>query len=119
MELQQEVEAFYIIPAVRRELAKHLVALGLTQRDVAKKLGVTDAAVSQYLSNKRGTAYEYDAHIIAAMQTAAKNIRDADSEHVLRKEMELLCTLLKKEKVICAIHKKNTTVKDGCSSCFD
>lgn len=119
MELQQEVEAFYIIPALRRELAKHLVALGLTQRDVAKKLGVTDAAVSQYLSNKRGTAFEYDATITKAMAAAAKRMQATSSDAIIRKEIDALCALLKDEKVICAIHKKNTTVKDGCSSCFD
>ncbi len=119
MELPQEIEAFYAIPAVRRELARRLVALGMTQRDVARKLEVTDAAVSQYLSNKRGTAMEFSVQIDKALTDAAQRIRSASSSLVVRKELQLLVELLKSQKVICDIHRKHGTVKEGCSTCFE
>ena len=52
--LPQEIEVWYIIPAIRRELAKNMIEKhGLTQKEAAEKLGLTEAAVSRYVSGKR------------------------------------------------------------------
>ena len=43
------------LPAIRRELAIALISThGLSQREAAELLGVTPAAICQYLSKKRG-----------------------------------------------------------------
>jgi predicted transcriptional regulator len=43
------------IPTLRAEMVLRLVQRdGISQSDVAKRLGVTRAAISQYLSGKRG-----------------------------------------------------------------
>ncbi|MCU0632392.1 MAG: helix-turn-helix domain-containing protein [Methanolinea sp.] len=45
------------LPAMRAEMVFRLVhQQGLSQSDAAKRLGITRAAVSQYLSRKRGDA---------------------------------------------------------------
>lgn len=45
------------LPSMRAEMVSRLVhRQGLSQSDAAKRLGVTRAAVSQYLSRKRGDA---------------------------------------------------------------
>ena len=54
LKLRQEIEVWYVIPAIRKEIAKGLVKKGLKQRAVARKLEITDAAVSQYFNSKRG-----------------------------------------------------------------
>jgi predicted transcriptional regulator len=52
--LPQEVEVWYIIPAVRKELAKLLTnKYGLSYEKAGKILGISKAAVSQYISDKR------------------------------------------------------------------
>jgi uncharacterized protein len=44
-----------LLPPMRAEMVSRLVQKqGLSQSDAAKRLGVTRAAVSQYLSKKRG-----------------------------------------------------------------
>lgn len=44
-----------LLPPMRAEMVSRLVnRLGLSQSDAARKLGVTRAAVSQYMSRKRG-----------------------------------------------------------------
>jgi predicted transcriptional regulator len=44
-----------LLPAIRRELAISLIKdHKLSQKEVAKKLGLTEAAVSRYISGKRG-----------------------------------------------------------------
>ena len=58
MKIPCEVVVWDLLPTLRKGVAKELVTVhGFTQSRVAKVFGVTDAAVSQYLRNKRG---EYD-----------------------------------------------------------
>jgi predicted transcriptional regulator len=46
-----------ILPPMRAEMVSRLVQKqGLSQSDAAKRLGVTRAAVSQYMSKKRGVS---------------------------------------------------------------
>ncbi|MBR5999165.1 MAG: transcriptional regulator, partial [Candidatus Methanomethylophilaceae archaeon] len=58
MKIPCEIVVWYLLPTIRKGMARELVANhGYTQSKVARTFGVTDAAVSQYLRNKRG---EYD-----------------------------------------------------------
>ena len=41
------------VPAIKAKLAKELKKKGCSQKEIATILGVTEAAVSQYLSGKR------------------------------------------------------------------
>lgn len=62
MDPQCEVIGKYVLPIFRSMLAKELVQkYHLSQTETAKKLGTTQAAVSQYLSSKR--AYKGLAHV--------------------------------------------------------
>ena len=54
MDPQCEVIGKYVLPIFRSILAKELVQkYHLSQTEIAKKLGTTQAAISQYLSSKR------------------------------------------------------------------
>ena len=47
------------LPMIRREIAESMINnFGLTQKEAAEKLGVTPAAICQYLSKKRGNTIE-------------------------------------------------------------
>jgi predicted transcriptional regulator len=62
MDPRCEIVGKYILPIYRSILARELVQkYNLTQTEAAKKLGTTQAAVSQYLSSKR--AYKGIEHI--------------------------------------------------------
>ena len=62
MDPQCEIVGKYVLPIFRSMLAKELVQkYHLSQTEAAKKLGTTQAAVSQYLSSKR--AYKGIAHV--------------------------------------------------------
>jgi hypothetical protein len=119
MELPQEVEAFYVIPAIRRELARRLVATGMPQRAAAERLGVTPAAVSQYLANKRGTVHGYAPRVVAALDDAAARIAATTDPKVTRAAIDRLCTVMRDEKVICDLHRKHADVPGGCATCFE
>ena len=52
--LPQEIEVWYIIPAIRRDMSKILVdEHKLSYERTAEFLEITKAAVSQYINNKR------------------------------------------------------------------
>ena len=43
------------LPVIRKEIAESMINdFGLSQKDTAEKLGITPAAVCQYVSRKRG-----------------------------------------------------------------
>jgi predicted transcriptional regulator len=48
-----EAAANYIVPMAKANLARKLKKKGLSQRDIAARLNVTESAVSYYLSGKR------------------------------------------------------------------
>lgn len=49
-----ETVVWDVLPCLRSALARRLKQKGMRQTDVAELLGVSPAAVSQYLSKKRG-----------------------------------------------------------------
>ena len=88
---------WYGIPVIRRELAFSLInQFGLSQKEAAEKLGITPAAVSQYLSKKRGRISILDERIIGEIRLSAKKINEK-GETVLNSEICNLCKKLKSE----------------------
>jgi predicted transcriptional regulator len=88
---------WYGIPVVRRELAFSLInQFGLSQKDAAEKLGITPAAVSQYLSKKRGKITILDKRILNEINNSAKIIHE-NGKPVLNSEICKICHILKSE----------------------
>lgn len=54
MKLPCETAVWYLLPVVKSELAKELSDRGMSQKKIAEVIDVTQAAVSQYISKKRG-----------------------------------------------------------------
>jgi predicted transcriptional regulator len=51
-----EIIVQYVLPAIRAEMAVRMRDEGISQAQIARILGVTPAAVNQYVKSKRGTA---------------------------------------------------------------
>ena len=63
------------LPFLRKEIAKSMVNdFGLSQNEAAKKLSITPAAVSQYLSGKRGDIKVKDKDVLREINISAENI---------------------------------------------
>jgi len=87
-----ETSIWYILPLIRRALARALIEEhGLTQSQAAKRLGLTSAAVSQYVSGKRGGLQVRDARVLKEIKSAAKRIAKADAEADIQEEICRLC----------------------------
>lgn len=116
--MPQEIEVWYIIPALRRELTKALINNhNLSQKEVAKLLGITEAAISQYMHSKRAKELAFTKELEKSIKEAAQRIVK-DPKAVLY-EMNRLCTETKDCKFICDIHHKyDKGLTNRCEICF-
>jgi len=102
-----EIVAKYILPIFRSMIAKELIEkYNFTQVAAAKKLGTTQAAISQYIHSKRGyKGVEQFGDVLADVQSAAIEtaksiaIGKIGADEVMAKFCEL-CTKLREEKKI-------------------
>lgn len=62
-----------LLPAICRELALDMGKAGMPQNTIAKALGTTSAAISQYVSGKRG-GQKLDAKTLLACRKVARQI---------------------------------------------
>jgi len=100
--LPQEIEVWYIIPAIRRELARCMIAEGgMTYEKVGNILGITKAAVSQYLANKRASKIKLPPQIEPEVAKACVNIAENKSNAV--KEIDRLLKIIRKKGYICRV----------------
>lgn len=112
----QELEAAYVLPALRRELARALRAHGVGQKDIAKRLGVTEAAVSQYAHNKRGTDIAFDRETQEHIKEVALRITNAQS--LLAETQGLLARIWQKRKICVICQDHNPHIPKTCAVCF-
>jgi len=100
----QEIEVLYIIPAIRRELAKALIKVNLSQKAVAQILGITPAAISQYISEKRAKEVKFNEAFQKLIEESAKKI--AQNHYLVIQEINELCHDFRKSDLICQVHKQ-------------
>ena len=111
MLLPSEIEAKSLIPAVRAILAKKLIKeYSLKEEDVAKVLGITQAAVSNYVRGTRG-----DIELIVKLESVREVMRMIDD---IAKDLSTnkaytpstlakfvgLCNYMRYTLIICDVH---------------
>lgn len=87
-----EIIMWEIVPVIRKELAKILVKeYNFNQKKAAEILGISEAAVSQYINKKRGKKIKLDEKDVKKIKKIA--------EHIVKK------------------HNESTVVKSICNAC--
>jgi len=111
--LPQEIEAWYIIPALRRDIAKCFVNdFKISYEKIGKTLGISKAAVSQYLKGKRAAKIklpkEINSHLMKSCKLMIKEKRSS-SEEIMR-----MLKLMRDKNLICEVcgHLKEGTLGD-------
>ena len=114
MKIPCELIVWYVLPSIRRELARELVEHHkLTQAEVARRFGVTDAAISQYLKSKRGTNKELESsgkyeEFKAEVSRAAQRIIDGSD---IVTETCRVCEMVKKSGMLVKVYEIHTGVR--------
>lgn len=145
--MPQEVEVWYVLPAIRRELAKvmktktvpraiedgEMVDHKVTQKEIARMLGVTEPAITQYLLKKKGQRSRGDQvslpePILKEIEKSADSMiadyekaRISDEEDIfetMTKEINRIIRVMRDAGVMCDIHREFCAhVNDPCDAC--
>ena len=117
LEHPQEIEVWYVIPAVKRELAKSMINdYELSQKKVAEVLGLTESAVSQYINLKRAHELEFNDEFKALIKESAKEVMEG--KHGMVRAIQMICDKYRRTKGICDAHKKFGVVyQENCKAC--
>lgn len=95
-----EIIVWNVVPIIRKEFAKNLIkTYNLNQRKVAEKLGITESAVSRYVSGKRGAIEISDDNILQEIKKSAKRIAKENSTTVIEETCRI-CRLLKSHEFV-------------------
>jgi predicted transcriptional regulator len=110
--MPQELEVWYLLPAIRRELARELLKLGMNQSEAAERLGMTRASISQYLNSKRGKKLTFDSATLREIKKCAHTIYNHKS--CIVQNMHNLSRIAKQNKVLCKVHKACDSSSHRC-----
>lgn len=113
MEMPQELEVWYIIPALRREFAKFMIEKGMKQRETAKKLGLAESAVSHYIKSKRANLVKFDKKIENEIKKGVERVLNDNA--TVMEEMQNMIMKIRKSGCLCRLHKTNIK---GCEVCM-
>ncbi len=115
----QEVEVFYIIPTIRSSLTKYFKQAGLSQKEIAKLLGIQESTVSQYVNSKRASKIKFSPIVEQKISESAQNIKSKidvirETQSVLRfiRNSGEICSI---HKLLCSLPEECTISKMGCS----
>ena len=90
-----ETIVWHILPVIRKEFAKNLVKNhGFTQKKIATRLGITEAAVSRYISGKRGNIKISNDKILKEIKESVNQIAKGGKKITI-KEICRICNLMK------------------------
>ncbi len=100
--LTQKIELNFIIPAIRKYFIEILEKQGLKDVEIARKLKITKAAVSQYKHKKRGKKIKFPADIMKEIKKSALFIKKGKNSDI---EIIKIIDKIKKSRYICVICK--------------
>lgn len=123
MKIPCELVVWYVLPMIRREVSKELVYThGMSQAEVARRFGVTDAAISQYLKKKRGDNSLIEEspmypEFVEEIKVSAKLIAEEQSDFSV--EMCRLCGVVKRIGLLAMIYQAQTGSLPPKCACQD
>ncbi len=145
--MPQEVEVWYVLPAIRRELAKVMKTKvvqradvdgevkehKITQKEIAKMLGVTEPAITQYRLKKKDKRSRGDQitmpdpilrEIDKSADTMIKDYEQArmsdekDIFQIMTKEINRIINTMRDDGFMCDIHREFCAhTNDPCDAC--
>ncbi len=111
----QEVEVFYILPAIRSRMAAAMKEQGMSQKDIARLLCVRESTISQYISSKRAAGVKFNDNINKEIAAAVKRIKTKSD---LVRETQNILAMARSEKILCKVHESVADLPAGCDACF-
>jgi predicted transcriptional regulator len=131
--MPQEVEVWYVLPSIRRELTRMFIAKEIPQKTIAQMLGVTEPAVTQYKLEKstgrsRGDQVQIPKKLLPEIEKSVDVIikaweNKAPDDNVyeeMTREVNRLIKVLRDAGILCEVHRNYCEgVHDDCAACKD
>ena len=112
--LPQEIEVWYIIPAIRREFAKCLIKNhGVSYQKVGDLLGISKAAISQYVKGKRASKVKLPSKAQQKVCMSCDLLAEGKSDSV--KEITNILDFIKDKNLACEVCDKK--IKGDIENC--
>lgn len=119
MKVPCQVAHWYLLPALGAELARGLAKLGMPQKEIARCLGITPAAVSQYMKKKRGMEMRIDNSLKKDISKLAARIRNEGiSEGAIVSCICDLCVKARRLPSACSMHRSISNAPKSCAVCL-
>ena len=114
-----EVVVWYVIPAIRSELAKELLNLGMRQKDVSELMDITQPAVSQYITDKRGSGIKLNDDVRKMVQDFARELAEGKATKAeLIGRTCFICKHVETEDVLEQLNIDKSALGEDCQSCL-
>ena len=114
-----EIVVWYVIPAIRSELAKELLNLGMKQKEVSELMDITQPAVSQYITDKRGSGVKLPDDVRQMVKDFAVELYEGKAEKAdLVSRVCVICKHVKTEDVIDQLDIDKSKLNADCQSCL-
>jgi predicted transcriptional regulator len=95
------------LPVIRKEIAESMISnFGLNQKEAAEKLGMTPAAVCQYLSKKRGNTAIDNEELLREITLSTERI-------ISQKEVDVIEETCR----ICKLFMEKGVFPSACDAC--
>ncbi len=94
LDITFETSQVNLIPGIRSELAKELLKLGMKQKEISKILNITQPAVSQYISDKRGHGIKFNDQTMDLIKKFALELKEgrSTSTEVIQRTCRIILT---------------------------
>ncbi|UCH36868.1 MAG: hypothetical protein JSV76_04030 [Candidatus Bathyarchaeota archaeon] len=119
-----EIAAKAVVPTIRAMVAKKLNQVyHLKQQDIANLLGLTQSAVSQYLSNVRGKALDLEGieEVEPVVQDLVRIViaKSPNTRFICAKYCEA-CRIVREKRLLCSLHQQLDPTFDvsNCDICM-
>ncbi|WP_305554657.1 transcriptional regulator [Methanobrevibacter sp. V74] len=114
-----EIVVWYVIPAIRSELAKELLNLDMKQKDVSKLMDITQPAVSQYITDKRGSGIKLDDNVKDMIKEFARQLSEGEATKVdLIPRTCNICKNVKTSDVLEQLNIDKSELGEDCQTCM-
>jgi len=105
-----EIIVWDVLPCIRAALAIELVEMGLSQNEISKMLGITQAAVSQYTSKKRGTKLNFQDDAKAEIKKLALDLVHGSEDDLVVRICKI-CMTVRADETVCKLDLENAAEK--------
>ncbi len=117
MDNPQEIEVWYVLPAIRKEIALEMKKKGVKQKDIASILNVTEAAVSMYINSKRAKDVIFPKEIKQIIEKSTSAI--IKNQETLLKQTQYILKKVRQCMLLCELHKKYCELPEECCLCVE